>query len=152
MRRGCRVSEEALGVAEIIGDVHQPQRLGDAEGLLLSADYLESHDAAARCHLPFGQAVLGMILAERVKHARHVPLARQKLRDLGRTAAVFFHPQFESLDALQMQPSIERADRRTGIAEEYLQVILEEVFLAENDSTERPPLAIDIFGRGVDDD
>ena len=52
-----RVRDEALGVAQVVGDLDQPQRVEAAEGAGLAAfDFERDHLAAAR-HLLFGERV-----------------------------------------------------------------------------------------------
>src|SRR5690606_1810762 len=45
--RRCRVSDETLCVAQIVGDSDEPQRIDESEGPLLSADDLEGHHLSA---------------------------------------------------------------------------------------------------------
>ena len=40
----------------------------------------------------------------------------------------------------------------SGVADEDLQMILEEIFLAQDHAAQRAALAVDIFGRGMHDD
>src|ERR1700752_4670959 len=93
-----------------------------------------------------------MIVPEGVEHPPHVLFLAQKVRNLGGVPRVLPHPQVERLQALQMKPGVERADAGTGFAQENLQMILEEILLAENDATERASLAVDVFGGGMNDD
>ncbi len=51
-----------------------------------------------------------------------------------------------------MQPGVERAHRRAGVAQKDLQMILQEIFFAKNDAAERSALAVDVFRRGMHHD
>ena len=136
MRRGRGMRHEALGVAQIVRDIDQLQRLLQTERGVLAGD-LERHDAAAAAHLRAGEFVLRMILAEGIEHAGDFLLAGQEIRDLRGVGAMGRHPQIERLEALQMHPGIERAHRRPGVAQEYLEMILEEILLTQNNAAQR---------------
>ena len=105
------MGHQAFGVAQIVGDVDQLERIGEAERRFLAAFDLERHHAAAAVHLGAGQIVLRMIGAERIEHARDLALPGQEIGDLQRVLAMRAHAQVQRLQALQMQPGIERADR-----------------------------------------
>ena len=62
------------------------------------------------------------------------------------------HAQVQRLQAFQVQPGVEGADRRAGVADEGLQVIVQEVLAAQHHSAQGSALAVDVFGRGMDHD
>ena len=49
------------------------------------------------------------------------------------------HAEVERLKAFQMQPRIERAHGRPRVAQEDLEVVLQEIFLTQNNAAEAPP-------------
>ena len=69
MGRRLRMCNEALGVAEIVGDADDGERVGDPERGSLPASDLEGHDRAAAFHLPLGERCLRMVGAARIERA-----------------------------------------------------------------------------------
>src|SRR4029079_8232604 len=69
MRGGRRVRHEALGVAEIVGDLEDLERVHETEGLALPTLHLESDHWTATRHLPLGELSLRMIVAAGIEYA-----------------------------------------------------------------------------------
>src|SRR5438128_295497 len=67
MCRRRRVGDQALRVAEIVGNVDDFQRIGEGEGRRLTADDIECDQCSAAGHLPARQLDLGVIGAEGVE-------------------------------------------------------------------------------------
>ena len=65
--------DEALGVAEVVRDLDEAQRVLEAEGAGLAALDLEGDHLAAARHLPLGECGLRMVGAAGVEDARRRP-------------------------------------------------------------------------------
>src|SRR5947209_18675017 len=52
MRRRRRMGDQAFGVTEIVGNVDDLERIGEAEGFRLAAGDIERHQRTAAGHLP----------------------------------------------------------------------------------------------------
>ena len=96
--------------------------------------------------------MLRVIRAEGIQHLGHFFLAGQEVRHRQRILAMLLHAQVQRLQALQMQPGIEGADRGAGGADEDLQMVVEEIFLAQHHAAKRAALAVNVFGGGMDHD
>ena len=83
---------ETFGVAQIVRDVDQLQRLLQAERGVFVRD-LEGHDAAAAAHLGAGEFVLRVIFAEGIEHAADLLLSGQEIRHLRGVGAMRLHPR-----------------------------------------------------------
>src|SRR5438093_9041331 len=59
--RGCRVSDQALGVAEIVADAHELERVLEAKCGGLAAFDLEGHERRTSTHLPAHDLRLWMV-------------------------------------------------------------------------------------------
>ena len=121
------MGDEAFCVAQIVGDVDQLERILEAERRRLPARNFKRHDTAAAVHLRAREFVLRMVVAERIKHARDLCCSARKSATAGALAQCAAHAQIKRLEALQMHPGVERAHRRPGVAQEDLQMILEEI-------------------------
>ena len=62
------------------------------------------------------------------------------------------HAQRQGLQALQQHPGIERRQRRAGVAEVVVQVLVDPVLVGQDDAAEAAALAVDVLGRRIDDD
>ena len=79
MGGGGGMGGEAFGVAEIVADLEDLQRVQDAKGRrLVALDLERDHRAAAR-HLALGQRVLRMIGAAGIEHAVHLGPCGEKI-------------------------------------------------------------------------
>ncbi len=69
MRRGRGMGDQALGVAEIVADAHQRERVLEAERRFLAALDLEGDERRAAMHLPAHHVGLRMIGPARIDQA-----------------------------------------------------------------------------------
>src|ERR1039458_4452882 len=81
MRRGCRMGDEALGIAEIVGDPRQLQRVEKAERPGLAALDLETDQGRSGTHLFLDQRRLWMIGAAGINQPRDFRVLRQDIGD-----------------------------------------------------------------------
>src|SRR5580692_8624224 len=72
VRGGGRVRDQALGVAEIVADAYQLERVLEAEGAGLAALDLERHQGRAAPHLLERHRGLRMVGAARIDQARNL--------------------------------------------------------------------------------
>src|SRR5471032_457348 len=70
MRRGCRMGDEALGIAEIVGDPCQLQRVEATERSGFAALDLETDQGRSGAHLFLDQGCLRMIGAAGIDQPR----------------------------------------------------------------------------------
>ncbi len=82
MGGGRRMADQALGVAQIVRDIDQRQRIGDPERRVLAAFDLEGHQIAETRHLALRQLSLGMTGQARVPNALDLRLALQESRQV----------------------------------------------------------------------
>src|SRR5205823_9335073 len=121
-----------LCVAQIVGDVDQLERVDEPERRLFSALDLERHHPTAAGHLCARKRRLRMILAEGVKHPYDARLVREKIGDHSGILAMRPHAQGEGLQTFEVHPCVEWTHRRTGVAQENLQMVLQEILAAKN--------------------
>src|SRR3546814_13762199 len=108
------MGDEALGVAEIVGDVDKAKRVHHAKRARLSAGDLEGHQRAAALHLALRQRRLRVARQAWVEHLGDTVLALQELRHPPRIVAVATDATLEGLQALHPDPGIERPEDRRG--------------------------------------
>ena len=82
----------------------------------------------------------------------NIPMPCKKSGDALGIPAMLAHAQLKCFEAFQMYPRIERAHRRARIAQEQLQMILQEILPAQDYAAQRPALAVNVFGRGMNHD
>ncbi len=61
------------------------------------------------------------------------------------------HPHRERLQSLEQHPGIERRERRAGLPDQVVDIVLDEFFRREDDAAETAALAVDVLGGGIDD-
>src|SRR6185436_12461723 len=145
MRGGRRVRDEALGVAEIVGDLEDLERVHETEGVTLPTLHLESDHGTAASHLPLGELSLRMIVAPWIEHADDFFSLGEKIGDCRRRRAMALDAQGQRLESLEQHPGVERAERRAGLLEVGVQHILDELLGPENHAAEAPSLAVDML-------
>ena len=129
------------------------QRVEEAERPGLAAFDLEGHERAGARHLPPRERGL-RVVGRPQNSTRAMPFcAGHVVGDLRRRLALRAHAQRQRLQALQHHPGVERAERRAGMPQEGVQVVLEEGFCEhEHHAAEAAALAVDVLGGGVDHD
>src|ERR1043165_453394 len=93
-----------------------------------------------------------MIVSARIEHALHARLVGEEIGDDSRGGAMPIDTQRKRLQALQQDPGVERAERRSGLLEVGVKLLIDEGLAAEHDAPETASLAIDVFGRGIAND
>src|SRR5271165_3010052 len=78
---GGGMGDQALGVAEIVGDVRKLELVEETEGAGLAALDLETDQRRARTHLLLHDSRLRMILAPRIDQPRNLRMFRQRIRN-----------------------------------------------------------------------
>src|SRR5260221_9743548 len=143
---------EALRIAEIVRDVDEPQRVEKAKAALLAAGDVKADETAALLHLPTREIVLRVARQPGVEHPCDLGMGLETAGDRNRGAALAVDAELERLQPFQQQPSVERAERRSGMPVEQSEVVLDEFFRRKDGAAETAPLAVDVLGRGIDDD
>src|SRR6185312_2505739 len=126
MRRGRGMGDEALGVAEIVGDARDPQRVEAAERGLLAALDLEADQRRAGAHLLLHQLSLRVIGAAGIDQPRNLRVRRERVGDLARRFGLRAHAYAQCLQALEQGPGVEWRERRASMAHEVMEVLGDE--------------------------
>src|ERR1700730_11113030 len=96
MRRRRRMSNQALGISEVVRNVDEAQRIEKTEARLLVAGHVKANKAAALFHLPARELILRVARQAGVKHARDLWVALQITGDRSGRAALPLDPQLQS--------------------------------------------------------
>src|SRR5437868_15013412 len=147
MRRRCRMSHQALGISQIVGNVDEAQRIEKTEAGLFVAGHIKADEAAALSHLLTRELVLRVARQAGVEHARDLWMALQITGDRLSGPALAIDPQVEGFEALEQQPGVERAQRRSGVPVKGTEVVLDEFLRCQDRAPKAAPLAIDVLGR-----
>src|SRR3546814_16292759 len=110
------MGDEALGVAEIVGDVDKAKRVHHAKRARLSAGDLEGHQRPADLHLALRQTRLRVARQAWVEHLGNTVLALQEIVHSKSIGSVALDPKLEVLQALPHYPETERKEGRAGLA------------------------------------
>src|SRR5215475_8128504 len=57
----------------------------------------------------------------------------------------------QGLKAFKQEPRVERRQRWTGLSQDLMVVIEDQLFRPQNDPAENPALTVDVLGGGIDD-
>src|SRR5258708_30948170 len=114
---------EALRIAEIVGDVDEPQRVEKAKAALLAAGDVKADETAALLHLPTCEIVLRVARQPGVKHPGDLGMGLEKAGDRNCGAALTVDAELERLQPFQQQPSVERAERWPSMSVEQTEGI-----------------------------
>ena len=152
MRGAGGVGGEALGIAQVVGNVDQLQCIEKAEGGVPPARELEGDHAAAPAHLLRRKRVLGVARKARIVHGIHGGVAFEKSRKPLRRFAHAGRAQLQRLQALEHNPGVEGAHDRPRGAHEGHKIVCEKPFVAQDGAAQAAALAVDVLGRGIDDD
>ncbi|CCC96685.1 protein of unknown function [Azospirillum baldaniorum] len=150
---GVGVGDQALGVAQVVGDHHHPQVVQGAEGLFLAALQEDRQHGAAAGHLAADEVVLRVAGQTRIEHPLHLRVAFQELRHRQGRRALRRHTQLQRLQPLQQQPGVEGRNGRAGVAQvgvDHVRPVL--LVVGQDDAAQTAALAIDVLGRRIDDD
>ena len=69
-----------------------------------------------------------------------------------RALRLLLHAQRQGFQTLEQRPGIERRQRRSGVAEIVVQILVDPLLVGKDDPAEAPALAVDMLGRRIDDD
>ena len=108
MRGRSWVRDQALGVAEIVGDADELQGIEEAEGALLAALDLERAQRRSRLHLPGDDVGLRMVGAAGIDQPADLLVAGERVRHRGRILGLLVHAQRQGLQTFQHHPGVER--------------------------------------------
>ena len=81
MRRGRRMGDEALRIAQIICNGDEGKPVAESKRRLFAAANLKRDEGAAAGHLPLDELGLGMIRPARVADVEDMAVAAQKFGD-----------------------------------------------------------------------
>src|SRR5262249_5695755 len=127
------------------------ERVLEAEGAALFPLDLERDQGRARLHLSLHNLGLGMIGPAGIDQAWDLRMLGERPRYDGRSVGLPLHAHRERLQSLQQHPGVERRQRRPGLANELVDVVLDELLRAQHNAAEAPALAVDVLGRRIDD-
>src|SRR5258707_14329257 len=123
MRGGGGMGDEALGVAEIVGNPRYLQRVEAAERGRLAALDLEADQRRSAAHLLLDQGGLWMIGAAGIDQPRDFWVSRQRICDLRGGVGLGAHAHCEGLQSFQKQPGAEPGQRWAGLTAEVVKVV-----------------------------
>ncbi len=75
----------------------------------------------------------------------------EPLRERRRVLTVALHPERQVLERDEVEPGVERRHRRTGLPQQHMDVILDELLGCQDNAAETAALAVDMFRRRIDD-
>src|SRR5690242_17235026 len=101
MRRRRRMSNQALGISEIVGNIDKAQRIKKTEAGLLVAGHIKADEAAALFHLPTRKLVLRVARQAGVEHPRDLWMALQITGNRRGGAALPLDAQLERFETLE---------------------------------------------------
>src|ERR1700751_4720555 len=104
MRRRRRMRDQALGVAEIVADADELERVLETERRLLAALDLERDQGRAAAHLLLHHRGLRMIGPARIDQARNFGMLGERYRDRRGAVGLAPHAHSERLQALEQHP------------------------------------------------
>ncbi|MPL84436.1 hypothetical protein SDC9_30401 [bioreactor metagenome] len=152
VRRGRGMGRDRLRIAEVVGDRDDLQRVEEAEGRVLAAGEIEAQHRAARPHLLHRKGVLRMVGEPRIDGARKLRMPRHRRGHRHRIRRLRPHPQVQRLQTREQDPGVERAHRAAGMLDVGLERAADELARAKDDAAQHPAAAVDVLGRGIDDD
>ena len=116
MRRRRRMRDEALRVAEIVGDLDDLKRAQHVEGAALAALHVKGdHGAGRRSSGGWRAACCGWLGVARDSRALDRRMLGEHVGDLRRRFRLPRHPHLQRLERLQQHPGIEGAERGAGV-------------------------------------
>ena len=104
MPSSARASGETLGVAEIVADAEQLERIQDGKSIVLGLPDVESYQRTTKSHLLFGEVVLGMIGTPRIMDLCDCSIIRQKVGDFRGGLAVAGYAQGQRFQPFERIP------------------------------------------------
>src|SRR5262249_37112675 len=122
MRRGCRMGDQALGVAEIVADANELERVLEAEGCGLAPLDLERDQRRAPMHLPAHNLGLRMVRPAWIDQARNLRMLGERDRDGCRGVGLPAHAQDWRLESLEQDQGVEWGQRWAGLADQRVDV------------------------------
>ena len=118
VRRRRRMGDQALGVAEIVGDAHELERVLERKRALLAAGHLERHERRAAAHLLGDDRGLRMVRPAGIDQPRHLRMLGKLGRHLARGVGLRAHAHRQRLQSLEHDPGVERRHRRAGLPDD----------------------------------
>ena len=100
---------KAFGVAQVIGNIDQPQRIQEAEGRFLAAVDVERNHGSAVAHLRHGEVMLRVVLESGIVDPGDFLPRAQEVDNGAGVFAMALNPDVQGLQPLQHDPGIERA-------------------------------------------
>ncbi len=152
MRRGARVGNEALGIAKIVGNLHDIKRVLQCECRFLATLQFESHERRAARHLPRDDVCLRMVGATRIDHFGNLAAVGEEIGDLRGIGRLLLDTQRQGFDALQQRPGIERRHGWAGVAEVVLQLFLNPLLVGKDHAAKAAALTVYMLRRRINDD
>src|SRR4030095_10115943 len=124
-------------------DPHDLERILEAERTGLAALDLERDQVRAPLHLLANDRGLWMVGPARIEQFCHLRLLREHDRDRRRSVGLLLPAYAERLQALEQDPGVERRQRRPGLPDQLMHVVLDELLGTEDHATEATALAVD---------
>src|ERR1051325_9432173 len=142
--------DEAFGVAEIVRDAHEPERVLKAECAFLAACDLERDECRTAAHLLFHNGSLRVIVASWIDRARDFWMRGESVRDGGGSFGLACDAHAQGLEPFENDPRIERRNGRPNLADQHLHVVRDELLRTEHHTAKTAALAVDVLRRRID--
>ena len=142
---------QALGVAEIVGDADDLQRVLEAECGLPSALHLKADQRRTALHLAGDDVGLGMVVATRIDHLRHLRMAGEMSGQPASAFGLLPDPERQRLQPLEQCPGVEGREAWPRVPEIVVQVLVDPLLVGQDHAAEAAALAVDMLGRRIDD-
>ena len=146
------MGDQALRVAEIVGNADHVQRILKREGRFLAALQFEGNQRRTARHLLGDDVGLRVIGAARIDDLGDRLLIGKEIGNASGVFRLLLDAQRKRFETLQQRPGIEWRHGRTRMTEIVMQVLIDPVLRRQDDAAEATALAVDMLGGGIDDD
>ena len=121
------MGDQAFGIAQIVGQPHQPQGVLKGKGRFLATLHFKCHQRRASGHLAGNDVGLRVIGAARINHAGDCAAFSQMVGNARRIAGLLRNTQWQGFKTLEHDPGIERRQGRAGMPEVIMQVLVDPI-------------------------
>ena len=150
MRGGGGMGCDGFGIAQIIGNLDDLQRIAKPESRLFAAFDVKRNQCAARPHLGHCQCVLRMTGQARENHLRNAVIVFKDTCDMQRRIRHRPAAQIQRGHAVQHDPRGKRRHRTARVLHVRFSHFADKLLGAANHPAQRAALPVDMLGGGID--